>query len=302
MAEQLAHHPTHIQCLVPNPPSFLGAVDASGAGVGGFWLSTPYTSPIHPMVFQQKFPSAVTDNFVTASNPSGTLTNSNLELAALVLGAAVLRHYHPTQHANLSCADDNSAAVRWCNKGSTSSTNARAYLLRWLANLTRVHDFALSAHFAAGTTNTLADFCSRSFHLSDQDFTIALQHHFPINGGWTVVHPPNDLALHMTSALSSKLLPMESPPLGKTPLTIPGNYGPTTATAYTWTQPPTPFLTPYLFSKFLHTATAPATFLPPHLRCAVERWVTPFAPLARRWPTWDSTTPDYYHPANSSFV
>jgi hypothetical protein len=43
-------------------------------------------------------------------------------------------------------------------------------------------------------------------------------------------------------------------------------------------------------------------YLPAKLKCAAERWATPFVPLARRWPTWDTPTPEYYPPANSIFA
>jgi hypothetical protein len=187
LAQHLSTHPTHIQSLVPNPPDFLGAVDASGAGLGGFWIPTPYTTPHKPIAFRMPFPCHIRNALVSADNPTGSITNSDLELAALAFGAAILRRIHPMPHATLDCGSDNLAAANWCNKGSTSPTKPRAYILRWLANLTRRHDFTLSATFVPDSTNTLADHCSRSFHLSQQDFQESLQCRFLIKGGWTVV-------------------------------------------------------------------------------------------------------------------
>jgi hypothetical protein len=42
LASTLSQQPTPIQSLIPAPPSFLGAVDTSGSGLGGFWLPTPH--------------------------------------------------------------------------------------------------------------------------------------------------------------------------------------------------------------------------------------------------------------------
>ncbi len=94
-------------------PSFLGAVDASGAGIGGAWLPTPTTPTCSPIIFRLPFPLHIQQRLVSAENPTGSITNSDLELAAIVTGAAILRHTHPTTHATLLCASDNQAAVTW---------------------------------------------------------------------------------------------------------------------------------------------------------------------------------------------
>jgi hypothetical protein len=111
LASALANSPTQITSIVPHPPSFLGTVDASGAGIGGAWLPTPSTATYQPIIFRLPFPSYIQNCLVTASNPNGTLTNSDLELAALVTGAAILCNVYPEGHAQLLCASDNSAAV-----------------------------------------------------------------------------------------------------------------------------------------------------------------------------------------------
>jgi hypothetical protein len=53
LATALTAFPTPIQTLVPTPPTFLGAVDASGAGLGGFYTATPYEPYQHaqPIIF-----------------------------------------------------------------------------------------------------------------------------------------------------------------------------------------------------------------------------------------------------------
>jgi hypothetical protein len=262
-------------------PSFLGAVDASGAGIGGAWLPTPTTPTCSPIIFRLPFPLHIQQRLVSAENPTGSITNSDLELAAIVTGATILRHTHPTTHATLLCASDNQAAVTWQNKGSPSSSAARAFLLRWLASLNRRDQFDINTVFASGTTNTLADVCSRQFHLSDQEFSELITHRFPIPGGWQFVRPMKEIASNMISPLCSEMLPWESPDHDRTLPAILGSSGKNSAKPLQWIPLELTSQILYRFFKSLPTATGPEKYLPASLRCAAARWATPFVPLAR---------------------
>jgi hypothetical protein len=284
---------------VPQPPSFLGTVDANGAGIGGAWLPTPSTATCRPIIFRLPFPSYIQNRLVTASNPNGTLTNSDLELAALVTGAAILRNVYPEGHAQLLCASDNSAAVGWLLKGSPSSSFAQAFLLRWLAYLTRIDSFDIAPVLAAGTTNTLANVCSRHFHLSDQEFFDVITHRFPIPGDWHFARLTNGIVSNMISALCEEMLPWESPGHDRTLHAPLGSCGKTSVAASPWTPPEPMSQTLYQFYKSLPTATGPERYLPASLQCAAAQWVTP---LARQWPTWDSTTPAFNHPVSLTYA
>lgn len=103
-----------ITALVPKAPSYAGAVDASSNGCGGFWIATAYGVLPHPMAFHWKFPVNIAAQLISAVNPSGTVTNSDFELAALVLGTAVLQHHTNTYAATAYAALDNTSAVSWC--------------------------------------------------------------------------------------------------------------------------------------------------------------------------------------------
>jgi hypothetical protein len=85
LATSLETHPVPIASLVPQAPSYLGAVDASSAGCGGFWVATKY-GRVAPFAFHWKFPTAIQHQLLSLQNPLGTLTNSDLELSAVVLG------------------------------------------------------------------------------------------------------------------------------------------------------------------------------------------------------------------------
>jgi len=292
LATTLSTTPTPIQSLVPNPPAFLGAVDASRDGIGGAWLPTPQSPPTaRPIIFHLPFPQHIKNRLVSASNPSGTITNSDMELAALITGAAILRDIYPGPHTAVYCASDNSAAVTWLKKGSTSSTAARAFLLRWLSTLTRTSRVDITPVFASGSTNTLADACSRNFHLSDQDFTALIQRQFPIRGGWHCAQPPNEIVSRMTLALSGEMWSLDCPSHDRTQQTTLGSCGKTFANPLQLTLQDPTCPTLFQFYRSLPSATGPEKYLPANLRCVAAQWGMPFAPWVRRWPSWDSTIP-----------
>jgi hypothetical protein len=83
IANSLQHRPTRLQELVPTTPSFLGASDASRLGMGGVWFHpTPANQP--PVLWRQPFPPAVQDALISEANPGGSLSISDLELAAMI--------------------------------------------------------------------------------------------------------------------------------------------------------------------------------------------------------------------------
>jgi hypothetical protein len=58
--DQLAHilhtHPMPIVALVPHAPQFIGAVNASGDGIGGFWIPTRHGILAQLIAFRWQFP------------------------------------------------------------------------------------------------------------------------------------------------------------------------------------------------------------------------------------------------------
>jgi hypothetical protein len=302
LAHTLHTHPVPISSLVPRAPTFLGAVDASGAGIGGFWVPSAAGPQSSPIVFRVPFPAAVQARLISTANPSGGLTNSDFELAALVVGVAIGGASNTYPNATFWCGSDNVAAVSWCTKGSTSSIGPQAHLLRWLAQLTRQYTCSIHCLHIPGVTNTLADFCSRSFHLSDQAFLDHLNLHYPISPSWTLAPVTSDLTSKLNWTLSSQMFPWESHPNEPLPPTPPGSSGKDFALTLTSIQPWKTRQTKFSPSNSSPIVIVGDKYLPAKLKCAAERWATPFVPLARRWPTWDTPTPEYYPPANSIFA
>ncbi len=298
LASVLPQYPMPIASLVPRAPNYIGAVDASGTGIGGYWLPTSVGHLRHPLAFRVLFPSHIASRLVSCTNKPGTITNSDFELAALVTGTAILAPLIPSQPATLLCGSDNTAALHWCSKGSTSSQGPAAHLLRWLSMLSREFQVSLCPTFVSGKTNTLADFCSRSFHLSDQDFLQALNEKFPMTVLWTLAHPTPEVVSTMTSTLSANKLPWASPSKGPEPRPQLGITGSASVTPCTLTPPCNTQTTQYYPYKFSPLDTGEANCLPAKLRSAARRWLMPFVPSGRRWPTWDIVTPGSYLQAN----
>jgi hypothetical protein len=288
LAINLTAYPTPIRSLVPAPPDFVGAVDASGIGLGGFWVAPQPDMP--SLAFRYQFPSHIRQQLVTVQNPQGRLTNSDFELAALIMGAATLGSATPLQHAHLWCASDNTPAVAWCQKGSTSSKSSNAFLLRWLAGLTRTLSFVLRPVSVPGATNTVADFCSRAFDLSDQEFVRQLQSRFPTKGGWTLARPQKHHVSAMISALSNTMSPLDNRPPEPLPHTTRGTSGRNTVHPSTCILWPSTSQTQFPYYKSSLCDTGAARYLPVEVRSAVARWEMPFVPLGRRSPTWDNLT------------
>jgi hypothetical protein len=128
-----------------------------------------------------------------------------------------------THHNSLLVASDNTPAVSWIQRGSTSTNDATAALLRLLHHFSRDRVFTLKAVHVPGKTNTIADFLSRSFHLSDD---AVLDHlHTTTQQYWTLANPPTELASIMTSMRCNRGSPTESPRPEPQPTTTHGTYG-----------------------------------------------------------------------------
>jgi hypothetical protein len=298
LATTLTSIPMPITAFVPHAPHFLGAVEASGSGIGGFWVPTTHSIQSNPMVFRFPYPPELQHRLISASNPTGDVTNSTFELAALVFGTALWCNHHTSPHATMWWASDNVAATSWCNKGSTSSVDHQAYLLRWLAQLTRDHNIAINTIHVPGTTNTVADFCSRSFHLSDQEFLHQLHEKFPMSPSWKLAHWNNDIACKLNLTLSRSTWPLASPKTEQPLRTLPGWCGLPSATSSRLTPPckTHPITSSHCNSSPI--VTAAAKYLPVKLLSVAKQWETQFVPLARRWPTWDTPTLASCHLAN----
>ena len=156
--------PTHVKQLVRDPdPHVGGIVDASGEGVGGVVFGMKIGCK--PTVFRFKWPASITSQLKTQSNPAGTITNSDLEMAGLVLLWLVVEHIvGDLKHKHILLLSDNSPSVSWVDRMVWKRSLPAGELLRVLA-------FRINAKLACpitplhipGVHNRISDIPSRSF-------------------------------------------------------------------------------------------------------------------------------------------
>ena len=97
MLQDISNRPTRIAELVPLSASAEGFHDASGQGAGGVWFPASHLAPRKgytpaPILWRYKWPDDIINSLVTDENPSGTISNSDLELAGGLLHLEALAH------------------------------------------------------------------------------------------------------------------------------------------------------------------------------------------------------------------
>jgi hypothetical protein len=291
---QLSHIPVPIADLVPQAPHFLAATDASKLGMGGFWIPTNLISDDTPYCWRHPWDGNIQSRLLSADNPTGDITINDFELAAIVTGHRI-QHLHTHHHRySLTCiATDNTPAQAWVQSGSPTTPTAPAFLLRLLADDCRTGNRSILPVYTAGTTNLIADFLSRSFHLNDHDLLSYMMKKFPTKKPWKLVTPTASTILAVNSALLRKLPQRAFLRLAPTPTTPLGRSGLSSAT----TSPAIPSYrtsqTPSHSYNYSPTDTEWERWLPPALLSKVEQWRRPFVPWGRRFPSWDSKTHGY---------
>ncbi len=168
----LSDRPTHVnEILQHRAPDYIGYCDASAFGAGGVWFSG--AEPLPETVWRLQWPRDITAAVVSESNPTGTLTNSDLEMAAVVLHLSTLESVVPSlRHKHIFVHSDNTPSVAWVTKMATKTTQSDAAhrLIRGLALRHRMLESApVSISHVAGTDNVLADIASRPIPTIDDD-------------------------------------------------------------------------------------------------------------------------------------
>ena len=137
--------PTYIAEIVQRLPTDLGYTDASGKGLGGVWLDINHPGPHY--VWRLQWPKDITDDLVSLTNPGGRITNSDLELVALVLQEATfhLVSLAPAWRAP-STGSDNTPTVSWTFKEASTINPVVANLLRIRSITNRAAHITPSLH------------------------------------------------------------------------------------------------------------------------------------------------------------
>lgn len=235
--KNMMKNPTDISLLVAEYPHYTAYLDACGLGAGGVLLAGSLDFP--PIVWQIEWPEEVKELF-----KEHKITINDLELAAIVLAWLSFENIL-TDMSNirigLSC--DNTSAVSWNQKGSSSTSQVAGRLLRML--YLRVRDRGAGEAMTtniAGIHNVLADVASRAFKdgkffSANQNLISYFNFHFPLqqNESWQQFHLPIEWTSRVMSCLLGTQPTMESlrrlKRTGKSTL----DTGSTTVTNFKWT-------------------------------------------------------------------
>ena len=129
LADDLVSRPTRIAELIPDRnPRTEGACDAAGSGMGGVhFIPDAESGGVVPILWRHPFPCWVQDRLVSFDNPSGDITNSDLELAGSIAHNDILAQAADVRECTTHNCYDNTAAVFWQRKGSTTTLGPAAY-------------------------------------------------------------------------------------------------------------------------------------------------------------------------------
>jgi hypothetical protein len=304
LAKNLYDRPTRIFELIPSPPQVIGTTDASGNGFGGtFFVPTEQSTPSEPSyrsyVWRYRLPDNVRSKLISETNPTGSITNSDLELAAAVVHTDVVAMQYNITETTVASLHDNTPTVFWQRRGSTTHTGPAAYLLRLHALHVRQFRYISTHDYIPGHINTMADYASRSFDLTPNEFLTNFNSLFPQPYPWIECTPRFEMISLVTWALSKKRskpeLLLHGPPKPR----IHGNCGWNSATPTNSTHGSRPTQTQYHTSKYsdnvLETAGSPPATDP----CELARLLTPSEWWGKLTNNWGPETSDWTkQPAN----
>ena len=138
---------------------------------------------------------------MSASNPGGSITNSDLEHAGLLGQVDVMVHHRDMRYATIWNTSDNTPAVSRVTKGAVSSDGPVAYLCDHACLHQRLHRYCHKATYLPGDANVMADDASCLQHLSNTAFLAHFNQNYPQETPWHLLHLKPQTASELTSAL-----------------------------------------------------------------------------------------------------
>ena len=153
---EIRTEPTHVNKLVPGKADYKATLDTPGEVSGGVLI--PCTIVLAPIVWSIKCPDKVKHRLVTFANPTGNMTNSDLEMAAEVLGWLILEGVVPTRFIHAGVCSDKYATVSWKTRGASRRSRVANQLLRILTiQISKIRGSLLVTCHLAGDRNMLGD-------------------------------------------------------------------------------------------------------------------------------------------------
>ena len=213
ISKEALKRPTHVKQLRPGDPEVGGVVDASKEGAGGVVFGI--TTACVPTVFRVEWPESIKAQLQTEDNPGGTITNSDLEMAGLVLLWLVIEHVvKDLRHKHVLMLSDNSPSVGWIDRMASKRSTPASKLLRALAYRINAKEACpLTPLHIPGVHNRIADIPSRSFGYKhawhfrdDQKFLTFFNKTFPLphQQSWAMCQLSSGIQSRCVRALATK--------------------------------------------------------------------------------------------------
>ena len=136
------------------------------------------------------------------------------------MGGDVAAQQFDVRHTTVATRNDNSSAVSWSLRSSTSRDDIAAYLLRLFSLHRRAFRYSTSIEHLAGDLNRMADDCSRLWNLTDSQLVAYFNKHYPQKRSWRLCHLRPEMNSALISALHRKRC---SPELWHSALTTPSH-------------------------------------------------------------------------------
>ena len=199
--------PRFLAEVVRRLPTDLGFCDALGIGAGGVWIDPDGTGK--KCFWRLQWTEDIVADLVTWENPTGGITNSDLELAVLLLQEScfLLACSRHAWHAP-STGSDNTPTVSWCFRKSSTVNLVVADLLHVGAEMNSRSLLTPSVFYHPGPLNTMADDASRRFDLPGNNFlSFFWSKYCPLQsaGLWTLCHPPTEITSCVISVLRRRM-------------------------------------------------------------------------------------------------
>jgi hypothetical protein len=278
--------PTAMSELIYGRPPYTGATDAAKAGMGGVWFIED-----EAIVWRAPFPDEVKRKLVSFNNPTGTVTNSDLELTATIA------HHHVLEATGLPTAGesthtfcDNTPAVAWQTKGSATTTAVTADLLRHGALHQRKLGHVPKYEYLEGVRNVMADDASRLWKLSDDEILTYFNARYPQTKSWQLHHLPPPVHSELISLLCRRKLQPGSLTNEPKPNEIIGKSGSTFVRTCASTQVSSTSATQSQSCKYSCDGSGTDALRPVVSKSQLDTLRTRYAPWARRWPSWGPAT------------
>ena len=157
-------------------------------------------------MWQHKWPPEISAQLVSFDNPTGTINNSELELAGTLAGNYVLAG--EVYVAETATGTDNVDGLSWSTKRAVSTTAPASYLLRLSSMHQRTHRYQQRNFFIPGDSNRMADNCSRLWHLDDKELLDYFESTYPQSKPWRLCHLDADTASAIHAALLCQRRPL----------------------------------------------------------------------------------------------